>query len=82
MIEINSFKNLRLLGGFIIVEIEFTPDRLVDALGRDAIAQTRIVGQEFRMVIRSDLPENELSITLYHEVLEAASVAGARPPQA
>jgi hypothetical protein len=26
MIDINSFKNLRLLGGFVIVEMEFTPE--------------------------------------------------------
>ena len=80
MIDINSFKNLRLLSGFVIVEIEFTPEPLVDALGRDAIAQTRIVGREFHLLIRSDLPEEELSVTLYHEVLEAASVGSANPP--
>ncbi len=80
MIDINNLKNLRLLGGFVIVEIEFTPEPMVDALGRDAIAQTRIVGREFRLLIRSDLPEEELSITLYHEVLEAASVGSADPP--
>lgn len=80
MIDISSFKNLRLPGGFVLVEIEFTPEPLVDALGRDAIAQTRIVGREFRLLICSDLPEEELSVTLYHEVLEAASVAIASPP--
>ena len=80
MIDISSFKNLRLPGGFVLVEIEFTPEPLVDALGRDAIAQTRIVWREFRLLICSDLPEEELSVTLYHEVLEAASVAIASPP--
>jgi hypothetical protein len=80
MIDISSFKNLRLPGGFVLVEIGFTPEPLVDALGRDAIAQTRIVGREFRLLICSDLPEKEISISLYHEVLEAASVASASPP--
>jgi hypothetical protein len=80
MIDTDSFKNLRLLGGFVIVEIEFTPEPLVDALGREAIAQTRIVGREFRLLIRSGLPEDELSVTLYHEILEAASVCIADPP--
>jgi hypothetical protein len=80
VIDINSFKNLRLLGGFTIVEIEFTPEPFVDALGRDAIAQTRIIGKEFHILIRSDLSEKELSVTLYHEILEAASVGSWNPP--
>jgi len=80
MVDINNLKNLRLPGGFVILEIELTPEPMVDALGRDAIGQTRIVGREFRILIRSDLPEEELSITLYHEVLEAASVASTQPP--
>jgi hypothetical protein len=80
MIDLNGFINLRLLGGFVIVEIEFTPEPFTDALGRDAVAQTGIVGKEFRLLIRSDLPEEELSITLYHEVLEAVSVASINPP--
>jgi len=66
---------------FSIAEIELTQEPLEDALGREAIAQTRIVGREFRLVIRSGLPDEELSITLYHEILEAATVASAHPPE-
>jgi hypothetical protein len=80
MIDLKGFTNLRLLGGFVIVEIEFTTEPFTDALGRDAVAQTRIVGKELRLLIRSDLPDEELSITLYHEVLEAVSVASIHPP--
>ena len=32
------------------------------------------------MIIRSGLSRRELSITLYHEVLEAATVASLHPP--
>ncbi len=53
---------------------------MVDALGVEAIAQTRIVGRKFSLAIRSSLPEDELSITLYHEILEAATVAAIHPP--
>ena len=52
----------------------------MDGLGREAIGQTRAIVREFRLLIRSGLSEEELSITLYHEILEAASVATADPP--
>ena len=32
------------------------------------------------MYLRADLDEYELSVSLYHEVLEAATVAADRPP--
>jgi len=81
VININSFLNQRLAGAFSIAEIALTDDPLADALGREAVAQTRILGRELRLVIRSGLPERELSITLYHEILEAATVASSHPPQ-
>ncbi len=80
VIDINQFKNLRLQGGFIITDIELRDDPIVDAIGREAIAQTQTIAGRFRLFIRSGLSEEELSITLYHEVLEAASVATSNPP--
>ena len=81
MIDIDSFLNQRLGGVFFIAEIQLTQEPLEDALGREAVAQTRILGREFRVVIRSGLPDEELSITLYHEILEAATVASSHPPE-
>jgi hypothetical protein len=81
LINTQSFLNQRLGGAFFIAEIELTSEPLEDALGREAVAQTRIVGREFRLVIRSGLPDLELSITLYHEILEAATVASLHPPE-
>jgi len=81
VINADSFLNKQLSGVFFIVEIESTHEPLEDALGREALAQTRIVGREFRLVIRSDLSEEELSITLYHEILEAATVASDHSPE-
>jgi hypothetical protein len=80
VIDPRQFINFRLRGGFIISEIEFTREPLLDALGREAAAQTHIVGREFRLLIRSGLDQQELSITLYHEILEAASVGSLNPP--
>jgi len=80
VIDISQFKNLRLQGGFIITDVELTADPIVDAIGREAIAQTQTIAGRFRLFIRSGLSEEELSITLYHEILEAASVAIDNPP--
>jgi hypothetical protein len=80
VIDARQFINLRLRGGFVIKQIEFSREPLLDALEREAVAQTRIVGREFRLLIRSGLSEEELSITLYHDILEAASVASLNPP--
>ena len=52
----------------------------MDAIGREAVAQTRAIARELRLLVRAGLSEEELSITLYHEILEAASVAIANPP--
>jgi len=81
MIDPGPFIDLRLHGGFFIKEVEFTTAPLKDALEREAIAQTRIVGREFRLLIRAGLSDEELSVTLYHEILEAASVASLHPPE-
>ena len=80
MIDLTAFQNLRLHGGFTVVGVELAREPLVDALGREAVAQTRIVGNHLRLVIRPGLEERELSVTMYHEVLEAVTVASSHPP--
>jgi hypothetical protein len=80
MIDPASFENLRLRGGFVIVRVEFINAPMVDALEREAIAQTRIVGRNFYLLIRAGLNERELSVSLYHEILEATAVASLHPP--
>jgi len=78
--EIEQFKNLPLHGGFIIIDVALTDDAIVDALGREATGQTRITAGKFWLLIHAGLSEEELSVTLYHEILEAASVAIDNPP--
>lgn len=82
MIERTLFNGLKLRGGFTIVRVESTNEALVDALGREAIARTRIIGREFHVAVRPGLPQQELSVTIYHEILEAAAVASLDPPAA
>lgn len=64
----------------MIVEVEFVRESMVDALNREALAQTRIIGNRFHIRLRSDSSEAEDSISLYHEVLEAAAVGSLHPP--
>ncbi len=45
MIDLQLFQNLRLRGGFTIVKLQITSEPLIDAIGREAFAQTTIVNQ-------------------------------------
>jgi hypothetical protein len=63
-----------------LVETHLTAKPLLDPIQRAASAQTRITGRRFYILLRADLDERELSISLYHEVLEAATVAAETPP--
>ena len=80
MISLEPFQNLQLHGGFVIREIKITNDSIIDAIGREAVAQTSAIAKDFRLLIRAGLTDQELSITLYHEILEAAAVAVDLPP--
>ena len=80
MIDAATFKDTRLRGGLVIASVEFTDEPMLDALGREAMAKTGIVGMRFDLLIRAGLDERELSVTLYHEILEPAAVASADAP--
>ena len=81
MLDLAAMQNLPLRGGFLIVETRLTSQFLLDPLGRPATAQTVIRGSRFHISLRNDLTEDELSISLYHEILEAATVAADSPPE-
>ena len=80
MIDAKAFVNLPLRGGFIIAEIAYTSEAMTDALGREVLAQTTISGQKLRLRVAAGLSDEELSVTMYHELLEAAAVASSDPP--
>jgi len=80
MIDPAPFNNLFLHGGFFVTSVEFTHEPMFDALERDALAQTRIIGNRFQIRLLGGMSEVEDSISLYHEVLEAATLARLRPP--
>lgn len=80
MIDPTSFKNVRLRGGFVVAGVEFTHAPIRDALEREAVAQTRIASGQFHVLLQAGLSDQELSISLYHEILEAATVGSWPPP--
>lgn len=82
MPDLARLVGLKLRGGFRIADIQLSEEALTDAIGREAVAQTTISGRDLRLVIRAGLDAKELSVTLYHEVLEAVTVATDKcPPQ-
>jgi hypothetical protein len=80
MIDSDRFVGVQLPGGFVIGDLSLTSTPMVDALNRLALARTQIIGNRFTIALRADMSELEQSISLYHEVLEAATVASRRPP--
>ena len=82
MIAFEPFLDAELRGGFRITAIAFAEGSLVDPIGREALARTSISGNKFRLLLRRGLSDEELSVTLFHEVLEAATVAGRSCPAA
>jgi hypothetical protein len=82
VLDFGQFQNLQLRGGFTLAEVSLTARPLVDPLRREATAQTIIRGTRFYILLRAGLDERELSVSLYHEVLEAATLAAEYPPEA
>jgi hypothetical protein len=80
VLDLSLFKHVDLRGGFSIVEVRLASQSLFDPLGRPAAAQTLIRGTQFYIALREGMNEEEVSISLYHEVMEAATVAAAEPP--
>lgn len=79
--DLTQFDYLELLGGFLVLSVKASEEPMIDAIGREALASTSIIGREFEITLSSGLTGEELSVTLYHEVLEAAAVASDDPPE-
>jgi hypothetical protein len=70
MIELAKLEGIELPGGFVIASVELSEVPMRDALGREAVAQTTIMGMQFHLILQRGSSEEELSISLYHEILE------------
>lgn len=82
MVELDPFANLSLRGGFLLEGVRVAVVPMTDAVGRPALARTEIVGHRLNIELAAGLPAAEISVSLYHEVLEAAAVATSHPPAA
>jgi hypothetical protein len=80
VLDLAPFQNLPLRGGFTLVEAHLSAVALLDPLERPATAQTIIRGLRFHILLRAGLNDRDMSVSLYHEVLEAATLAAEDPP--
>ncbi len=80
MAEFDSFQGLRLCGGFTIIALEFVSEPMVDVMERSALARTQISNRNLHLAIFIGLSDKEKSVTLYHEILEAMTVASSDAP--
>ncbi len=78
--DLESFKSLRLPGGVILLGIELEEAPMVDAIGRPALAKAVIEGNTVAVALAAGQAPAEMSISIYHELLEALTVALAAPP--
>ena len=78
--DLSVFQNAQLAGGFTLSRIETSREPFADAIGRPALPKTSIIGRRFEIIVSDGLDDRELSVTLYHEVLEAATVAADPAP--
>ena len=81
-IDFHAFSNLRLPGGYLLLDIAETGPGMIDPAGRPAVAKTTIVGNNLRIVLAQGMDAYEQSISIYHEILEGLTVAMNRPPSA
>jgi len=79
--DLESFKSLRLPGGVILLGIELEEAPMVDAIGRPALAKAVIEGNTVAVALAAGQASAEMSISIYHELLEALTVALAARPR-
>ena len=81
LMNLEEFRHLPLRGGFLLRRVAFTAEPMVDALERPALARTTIIGSNIEIEHCGINPDaGEISVSLYHEVLEGAAVAALHPP--
>ncbi len=76
----SEFNNLFLVTGHTIISLELSNEPITDARGNEALGWTQTIGREMRIQILAELDEKEISVTLYHEVLEAVLLSCRHPP--
>jgi hypothetical protein len=76
-----DFENLEFPSGHFIESIRLVEAKMLDPIGRPALAKSIIEGKRIRIEISDQLDSREIAVSIYHEVLEALTVAVDAPPQ-
>lgn len=80
-LDLDPFQYLPLRGGFLLQSVTINEEPMLDAAGRLALARTSIVGINLQIELAAaNLDLTGMSVSIYHEVLEAAAVASLFPP--
>lgn len=80
--HLNSFTGAHLRGGFLLKGITVSTQPMVDPIGRPASARTVIIAATLEIELQPRMSDEDVSVSIYHEVLEAAAVAAVHPPSA
>jgi len=79
-LDLGSFADVELRGGFSIESVVRETEAMVDNLRRPALASTSTIAGRMNIRIADGLSPEEESISMYHEVLEAATVSSFNAP--
>ena len=78
--DLGQFSNLQLSQGFRLVGIEIVEGPMLDAIGRPALAKAVIESNTIRIYLAAGQTPGEMSVSIYHEVLEAMTIGVPVPP--
>ena len=79
-VDLNSFRDLPLPQGFRLLRIELVADPMLDAIGRPALAKATIENRTIAIQLAAGQTPEEMSVSIYHEVLEAMTIGAPVPP--
>jgi hypothetical protein len=80
MFQTSEFPDLHLVESLSISEVSVVDGPIEDLFGQSAAGKTLIAGGKLHIQILSSQSDEEKSVTLYHEILEAITVAATFVP--
>ena len=80
--DFEQFSDLLLPQGICLLGVEVAEAPMLDAIGRPALARAVIENGTIAIYLAADQAPAEMSVSTYHERLEAMTVGVASPPLA
>lgn len=78
--DLEQFNDLQLPQGFRLLGVETAEAPMLDAIGRPALARAVIENSTVSIYVAADQSPAEISVSIYHELLEAMTVGVPSPP--